>query len=619
MHTQNKMTIHTQNACVLRHQLLPVLRTGALLFLLAAFLALAPQIVTANEAYRDDVRRGTFKATTTQWPTDYFVHVPEDYDPAIPYILILTIPGDERGIGQARKFAESLWGAEDRWGGNKYLLADVGCNRMMRHRIITASPTKILRVDPIPDVFDSEYRDDKKMLEQIMTDVRARYHIDEHLIFVHGFSAGGGGAISVTFNQLIDHQKETPLAGVMLTSGVGWTPFIKAGFRSDLPFYFSSGRDENFRGYVLRNARRLRELGYTDITTVEVPDQGHSCSDEQMEQYLIPWLYSHVRGKIDLTLASRFPLCDPAKPACRASLLPVSPNPALTPEHDPAWQGIAALTLTNMLSGQSSSDTTRIWLGSREDGVYVFVDASEATPARMVVSTNIPDATLDMDSEMVGDDQIGLQFTLGADGDLPVYELDCNAGGLSELYCEQEWMGLCPDAVLAHQTTQNGWSLLLKIPFSGTHAPALSKGPSVSSPWRFNIYRRSRRSVQAWTAISNNTWRAFMDARQFGYLAVETLGAQIPTNVSARLSYNADAKNAEALAAEGKLEDAVAIYARAVAHDPMNVRALLALSRLYEQKQDYQQAVKVMQQAGDSGLWWVRVDKEIRRLQKLTK
>ena len=528
-------------------QILPLAirrKLGVLAVLIAVILSVAtPCTIVAGEL-RTDVRRGTFKSTTTQWPTDYFVHVPEDYDPAIPYILILTIAGDERGIGQARKFAESLWGGQGRWGGDMYNVANVAASRMLRHLIITASPTEILRCKPVPGVFDSEYRDDKKMLEQIITDVRAQYHIDDRLIYVHGFSAGGAGAISVTFNQLLDHQKETPLAGVMCTSGVGWTPFIKAGFPADLPFYFSSGREENFRGYVLRNARRLRELGYTDVTTVEVPDQGHSCSEEQMEQDLIPWLYRHVREKIDLTLASRFALRDPAKPACKAPRLPVAPRPDFTQEGDPAWQGITPMVLTNDVSGRPSAYATRVWIGSREDGAYVFVDAAEPTPARMVITTNVPDATLDMDSSMADDDQVGLQFTLGADGDLPVYEFNCNAAGVSELYREQEWLGLCPEMVLKHERTTNGWSVLLKIPFTGPHAPVLAKGPAAASPWRFNAYRRSRRDVQAWCPISNGTWRAYMDARQFGYLAVETLGAEIPTNVSARAQYNGDAKEA---------------------------------------------------------------------------
>lgn len=191
----------------------------------------------------------------------FSAYVPEDYDPARPYPLVVALHG---GSGSGRAFLWS-WLRDARTRG-----------------VILAAPTAIGRTWAI-----SGEDPDTPNLKRLVAYVRSRWTIDERHILLTGMSDGG------TFSYVTGLEPDSPfthLAPVSAAFHPMLASFASPDRMTGLPIHIVHGAlDWMFPIDMARQAARDLTRAGADVTSVELDDLSHTYPKEA-NAMILDWL-----------------------------------------------------------------------------------------------------------------------------------------------------------------------------------------------------------------------------------------------------------------------------------------------------------------------------------------
>jgi len=211
---------------------------------------------------------------------EYVLVVPEDYDPARAYPLLLAYHG-MGGTGQ--QFVA-------RW------------RRMsLEHGYILACPT-----DPYGTRGYAARPEQRALVLATMEDVARTYHVDPDRVFLTGLSAGGHAAWDVGLHHADRFAGIVPQAGMPIHEGTPISRYLYLqNATAGLGVYAVVGeRDEDIRQICEQATRKLEAFG-VDATLVVIRGAGHSAYPSE-DQHIFAWMEKHRRNPTPGMIFKRF-------------------------------------------------------------------------------------------------------------------------------------------------------------------------------------------------------------------------------------------------------------------------------------------------------------------------
>lgn len=229
------------------------------LYPLAAMLPTVSRFFLASDAQtigapRHDAAAGVMHvANETSERGGYSVYVPEDYDPALAYPLVMALHG---GAGHGRLFLWS-WLREARGRG-----------------VILAAPTAV------GDTWSlMEPQVDSANLARVLDEIAERWHVDRTHLLLTGMSDGG------TFTLLSGLDDESPfthLAPVAASFHPLLLTMAEPHRVKDLPVYLVHGAlDWMFPVSIARTAQQALTAAGAKVTYREIADLSHAYPREE--------------------------------------------------------------------------------------------------------------------------------------------------------------------------------------------------------------------------------------------------------------------------------------------------------------------------------------------------
>ena len=274
------------------------------------------------------VLAGDYKPTQTT----YFLYLPDNYDPARAYPLILAIPPVPKG-----RFMLATW-----------------TKAAAKYPLIFVCPEQAVNETPV----------DKRgqMALDVLSDVRARHKVDPDAIYVTGFS-GGGRVSSALVMALPDY-----FAGQIAMGGILFSrPEDLRGLKTKLGHYLFAG-ESCFNRPESEKAKEILKGAGLPAEILIGPGAGHTIADADQGLAIFEWFKSQEASRAKKGQGQ------PKETAARGDKEPANPaqpgKPSAAPETDRAKE-------TRRLLARADN---YIRNGMREEAIGVLEDLARQFP-----------------------------------------------------------------------------------------------------------------------------------------------------------------------------------------------------------------------------------------------
>ena len=221
-----------------------------------------PQTGTKDDKKDDKkkVETGFLKRSNAARDHEYWVYVPEDYDPNFSYGLLLWLHPVGKGKEKDLDAMKEVW-------------ADF----CLDHKMILVAP----RADGDNGWVGSE----SDFVQQAVRDVMGQYTIDRQRVVAHGMGVGGQMAFYLGFNA------RDLFRGVATTGAVLASQAKDKSTAQPLTFFLVAGGKDPLVKDIQDSRKKLAEKKYSVIYR-EIPDMGHQYLDEKTLGELARWIDS---------------------------------------------------------------------------------------------------------------------------------------------------------------------------------------------------------------------------------------------------------------------------------------------------------------------------------------
>ncbi len=203
---------------------------------------------------------GLLKRATAARENEYYVYVPDDYDPNTSYSLVLWLHPVGKGKEKDMEAFRDAW--EDYCSAN--------------HLIIVAPTTESEK---------GWQGTDTDFVSQAVRDTMAQYTIDTKRVVAHGMGVGGQMAYYLGF------QSRDLFRGVATTGAVLASPAKDNIAGQPLSFYLVAGGKDPLAKEIADTKTRLLEKKYS-VAHREIPAMGHQYLEIKTLAELVRWLDS---------------------------------------------------------------------------------------------------------------------------------------------------------------------------------------------------------------------------------------------------------------------------------------------------------------------------------------
>jgi len=206
---------------------------------------------------------GLIKRTNENKDKNYWIYVPEDYNPQIAYALVLWLhPAGKSKDSDIDDLKES-W--EDYCSRNHLILAG-----------------------PKAENETGWVASDAEFVNQVVQEVQSQYTVDKQRVIVHGMGLGGQLAFYLGF-----HNRDT-FRGVATTGAVLANQVKEKLPNQPLSFYIIAGGKDPLAKSIAESKLKLSEAKYSVIYR-EIPDMGAQYLDLETLEELVRWIDSMDR------------------------------------------------------------------------------------------------------------------------------------------------------------------------------------------------------------------------------------------------------------------------------------------------------------------------------------
>jgi S1-C subfamily serine protease len=211
---------------------------------------------------KDDKKKpetGLFKRNNAAHDHEYWVYVPEDYDPNISYALVLWLHPSGKGKDADIKAAKEDW--------------EFDCTD---HHMIFVAP-KAENETWLPSEAD--------VVQQIVREVMGQYTVDRQRVVAHGMGVGGQMAFYVAF-----HARDL-IRGVATTGAVLTNPPKTNVAHQRLAFFIAVGDKDPLAKAVAESKTKLVEQKFP-VVYREIANRGTQYLDDATLTELVRWIDS---------------------------------------------------------------------------------------------------------------------------------------------------------------------------------------------------------------------------------------------------------------------------------------------------------------------------------------
>jgi S1-C subfamily serine protease/predicted esterase len=203
---------------------------------------------------------GLLKRTNDNKDKNYWIYVPEDYDPQIAYALVVWL----HPVGKNKD--SDIDDLKDSW--------EDYCSK---NHIIMAGPKAENETGWVAS--------DAEFVNQVVQDVQGQYTTDRQRVIVHGMGLGGQLAFYLGF-----HNRDT-FRGVATTGAVLANQVKEKLPTQPLSFYIIAGGKDPLAKSIAESRVKLTESKYPVIYR-EIPDMGAQYLDLETLEELVRWIDS---------------------------------------------------------------------------------------------------------------------------------------------------------------------------------------------------------------------------------------------------------------------------------------------------------------------------------------
>jgi poly(3-hydroxybutyrate) depolymerase len=211
---------------------------------------------------RDDKKpeTGTLKRTNASRGHEYWVYVPEDYDPNISYSVLLWL----HPVGKGKE--EDIEDVKDVW-------KDI----CMDHHIILVAPKA--------DGENGWVASESDFVQEVVREVMAQYTVDRRRVIAHGMGVGGQMAFYLGFTV-------RDLIRGVATTGAALASTLKDNVANQpLSFFVVTGGKDPVAEDVRATKTKLADKKFS-VVYRELPVRGHQYLDEKTRDELVRWIDS---------------------------------------------------------------------------------------------------------------------------------------------------------------------------------------------------------------------------------------------------------------------------------------------------------------------------------------
>jgi hypothetical protein len=206
---------------------------------------------------------GLLKRTNENKDKNYWIYVPEDYDPQIAYALVLWL----HPVGKAKD--SDVDDLKESWE-----------DYCAKNHLILAGPKAENETGWVAS--------DAEFVNQVVQEVQNQYTVDKQRVVVHGMGLGGQLAFYLGF-----HNRDT-FRGVATTGAVLANQVKEKLPGQPLSFYIIAGGKDPLAKSIAESKTKLIEGKYPVIYK-EIPDMGAQYLDLETLEELVRWIDSMDR------------------------------------------------------------------------------------------------------------------------------------------------------------------------------------------------------------------------------------------------------------------------------------------------------------------------------------
>lgn len=206
------------------------------------------------------VETGMLKRNNESRDHEYWVYVPDNYDPNIAHALVVWLHPAGQGKEKNAEAMAEAW--EDLCG---------------QYHIILLGPKAVNDTGWLVSEAD--------FVREAIRDVSSQYTIDRQRVIAHGMGVGGQMAFYLAFNDR-DTFRGVATTGSMLTS---MPKQVQANQRLSF-FLVAGGKDP--RANAIKNSKDQLAAQKFSVVFRELPDMGHQYLNEEMLKELARWIDS---------------------------------------------------------------------------------------------------------------------------------------------------------------------------------------------------------------------------------------------------------------------------------------------------------------------------------------
>jgi S1-C subfamily serine protease len=201
---------------------------------------------------------GLIKRTNENKDKNYWIYVPEDYNPQISYALVLWL----HPVGKSKD--SDIDDLKESWE-----------DYCARNHLILAGPKAENETGWVAS--------DAEFVNQVVQEVQSQYTVDKQRVIVHGMGLGGQLAFYLGF-----HNRDT-FRGVATTGAVLANQVKEKLPTQPLSFYIIAGGKDPLAKSIAESKVKLSEAKYPVIYR-EIPDMGAQYLDLETLEELVRWI-----------------------------------------------------------------------------------------------------------------------------------------------------------------------------------------------------------------------------------------------------------------------------------------------------------------------------------------
>ena len=231
-----------------------------------------PEQASAGQApkKKDKPETGLFKRHSVSGDHSYWVYVPEKYDPATTYALVVWLHPASTGKAidpMANKVRdEDVKKLKDAWED-------------------FCTDNHIILLAPLSDGEDGWKRDEAGFVNEAVKAVADAYAVDKRRVVLHGMGVGGEMAFYLAFHNR-DLYRAVATTGAPLAS-----PPKERSATQPLSFYIVAGGKDPLKDLIKDGQKKLADYKYTAVYR-EIKDMGQQYLDLPTLKELVRWIDS---------------------------------------------------------------------------------------------------------------------------------------------------------------------------------------------------------------------------------------------------------------------------------------------------------------------------------------